>query len=142
MKNNLFRISAILILSFGVVVSSYAGVAVIVHPDNNNQLDERQIRYVFLGKTKTYNDGTKIKTFEFAPGSSARELFIKRVVKKTESNLNSYWARMMFSSKGQPPKEVSSSIEMLKAIASDKAAIGYVDVNDLDDSVKVILQIE
>ena len=142
MKKIISKVSIILMLSFGVVLSSYAAVAVVVHPDNNSVLDERQVRYMFLGKMKTFKDGSKPKIYDLVVGNAAREVFINRILKKSESDLNSYWSRMMFSSKGKPPVEMATSKDLVKAISLNPDAIGYMDASDVDDSVKVLLLIE
>jgi hypothetical protein len=41
-------------------------------------------------------------------------------------------------SRGQPPSSVSSTIEMMKRISADPAAIGYIDRGMLNDSVREV----
>lgn len=128
---------------FFLLVSTvgYAEVAVIVNPKNSNILDERDIRKIYLGKSKTYPDGSKAEPLEFSAGSTTRDEFLVKVLKKDEATLNSHWARMLFSSKAQPPKPVTSVAEMKSQVAANPAAIGYIDAAQVDGSVKVLLRI-
>jgi ABC-type phosphate transport system substrate-binding protein len=118
-----------------------AGVAVIVHPDNTNKLDESQVRNIYLGKTKVFPDGSEVLPVEYDTGIPARDVFIKSVLKKDEANLNSYWARMIFSSKGKPPKVLNNPTEMKRLIAANKNSIGYIDAAEVDSSVRVLMTI-
>jgi hypothetical protein len=52
--------------------------------------------------------------------------------------MKAYWAKIIFTGRGQPPQEVRSSAELKKRIAQDPAAIGYIDESLLDDSVRVV----
>ena len=61
----LFRLQlAILLILTGRSYPAVAGVAIVVHPDNTNALDARQIRNIFLGKLKTFPDGESVLTYD------------------------------------------------------------------------------
>lgn len=134
-------LAAFAVLTCGLVAPSFAEVVVIVNPANKNTLTDREVRKVYLGKTKAFPDGSKIDAYEMSVGSSAREEFLEKVLKKDEATLNSHWARMLFSSKAQPPIPVGSTAEMKRKVTSDPNAIGYIDAADVDGSVKVLLRI-
>ena len=118
-----------------------ADVAVIVHPDNSSALDASQIRKIYLGKVKGFPNGEQAMPLDLEPGAAARTQFIAEVLKKDEGNLNSYWARMIFSSKGKPPKVMGSAKEVKQMVAEKPGAIGYIDAGEVDGSVKVVLTI-
>jgi len=63
---------------------------------------------------------------------------VKQILNKTESQLKAYWSKLVFSGQGQPPKVVDSSAEMLSLIAANPNMTGFVDVSEVNDSVKVI----
>lgn len=128
----------VLLLTLSIALSAHADVAIVVHRDNDNELNDYQLRKIFLGKLKTFPDGTEVVLYDLPSGTPARETFITQLLRKTEANLNSHWARMLFSSKGRPPKTLKSGTEVLDEVANNPAAIGYVDVKDLNDTVKVI----
>ena len=130
-------ISALLVT--GVSVPALAAVVVIVHPDNPNTLDENQVRKIFLGKSRAFPDGMEVLPIDQDVNDPSRAVFVKQILKKDEGNLNSYWARMLFSSKGKPPKVINNPAEMKKLIASNKNAIGYIDASEVDSSVKVVV---
>ncbi|HEY9034459.1 MAG TPA: hypothetical protein VIN71_11015 [Pseudomonadales bacterium] len=120
---------------------AFAAIAVIVNPDNANQLGEREVRQIFLGQIKTFPDGLEAQTLDNMTGA-LRGDFISKVLKRNESTMNAYWARMLFTAKAIPPRELADSGAVKKAVADNKNAIGYIDASQVDDSVKVLMTIE
>lgn len=117
-----------------------AKLAVIVNPANSFDLEAVEVRKLFLKKTKTLPNGLEAIPIDLPDSNPNKALFSKLVLRKSEASLNSYWSRMLFSSKGQPPKKMQP--EEIKAfVASNKQAIAYIDTQFVDGSVKVILTV-
>lgn len=117
-----------------------AKIAVIINPANSFDLEAVEIRKLFLKKTKTLPNGLEAIPVDLPDNNPNKALFSKLVLRKSEASLNSYWSRMLFSSKGQPPKKMNP--EEIKAfVANNKQAIAYIDTQDVDNSVKVILTV-
>lgn len=119
---------------------AFAEVAVIVHPSNNNQLDEATISKIFLGREKSFADGQSVVPLALADGAPASAAFNDAVLKKSSSQLKAYWSKLVFTGKGTPPKEIGSDEEMLKLVSTNPSVIGYVDASKVDASVKVALK--
>lgn len=119
-----------------------AEVVVIGNLANDMQLDASDVRKIYLGKTKELPNGERAIKYDLPKGAEAREEFRKRVLGKTESRLNSYWARMQFSSKGQPPEALSSAEAVKQAVSENGNAIAYLDSVDVDGSVKVLFTVK
>mgnify|MGYP001770312877 CR=1 FL=1 len=77
-----------------------------------------------------------------AEGSPARPQFNERVRGKNEQQLRSYWSRMIFTGKGQPPRSVASQEDVLRMVAATPGAIGYVDSKAVTGKVKVLFQVD
>ena len=102
---------------------------------------------IFLGKSRQLPDGTKVVPLDQLEGSGLKQEFYAKVVRKTLPQLNSYWSRLIFTGRGQPPFAVSGNSEVLEFIASNPNMIGYVDVRALQtaanlSNVKVLLTIQ
>lgn len=116
-------------------------IAVIVHPSNNNVLDERQVRQIFLGQIKTYPDGSEAQTFDNLGSKTLRSAFISQVLRRNESTMNAYWARMIFTAKATPPQELPDSKTVKKVVSSNPRAIAYIEASQVDGSVKTVLTV-
>ena len=134
-------LSALLCLLGLAIGQAHAAIAIIVNPDNSNTLNEREVRQIFLGQIKTFPDGLEAQTLDNLSGD-LRSRFITGVLKRNESTMNAYWARMLFTAKATPPRELADSAEVKQAVAGSKTAIGYIDASQVDDSVRVIMTVE
>jgi len=121
-------------------VAAWSGVAVIVHPSNANSLSQADISRIFLGKKKSYPDGSEAIPVDQKDGSAVRSTFVGTILKKNDQQIKAYWAQLLFTGKGTPPKEVGASADVRALIAANPALIGYIDSADADGSVKVVHQ--
>lgn len=138
----LFSIKNIFSLLFILSISQLclAEIAVIVNPNNNNQLSKLEVRQIFLGKTHAFPNGLEATPLDLPDGDPNKTLFAENVLRKSVSSLNSYWSRMLFSSKGKPPQTMSVDAAK-KAVASNKTAIAYIDKSEIDSTVKVLFTV-
>lgn len=114
-----------------VVVSSQSTVIV---------LPREHIADLFLGRTLLFPNGELAVPIDQAEGSGIRERFNSEVLERTASQVRTYWSRLLFTGRGRPPRSVSSSEEVLRVIASDPRAIGYVERRHLNGSVRVVFE--
>lgn len=121
---------------------AFAEVAVIVHPSNNNALDEATVAKIFLGREKSFADGNSAMPLALADSAAASTAFNDAVLKKSASQLKAYWSKLVFTGKGTPPKEISSDAEMLQLVATNPSVVGYIDASKVDASVKVALKLK
>jgi len=132
---------ALMILT--AAVNTQAAIAVIVHLDNYEKINEAQLRNLYLGKMKTFPSGADVNVLDLTPQNSVREAFTRQVLRRSESNLNAYWARMLFSSQGRPPPMLNTPQEVLNIVSHDKKAIAYIDLDAVDTNrVRVIMVFE
>ncbi|RMF14904.1 MAG: phosphate ABC transporter substrate-binding protein [Gammaproteobacteria bacterium] len=115
-----------------------AEVAVIVHPSNTATLGQDDIARIYTGKSKTFPGGQVVKPYNLAEGDAVRSEFNDKVVGRSDSAMKAYWSKLIFTGKGTPPEEVPDGATMLQKVASDPAAIGYVDGAQVNDTVRVV----
>jgi len=76
---------------------------VVVHAGSPaGAITTQQAANVFLGKSSSLPDGTKVTPIDQEEGEDPRDEFYQKVVKKDASQLNAYWSRLIFTGKGQP----------------------------------------
>lgn len=134
MKNGLF----ILVAGLTSLLCN-AETAVIVSSSNANaSVNTTSISKIFLGKSKSFPDGSQATPIDHNDGTPTREAFNDKVLGKSASQLKSYWSRLIFTGKGTPPKQYASDAEVKAAVSSDPSLIGYIDASAVDDTVKVV----
>jgi hypothetical protein len=117
---------------------SQADVAVVVSADSAVTASPAEVSRLFLGKLKKFSDGTKAEIVYAKEGSSVREEFDKKALKKSPSQIKAYWSKLLFSGKGSPPKELTSDAEIKAKVASGSGVVGYIDAASVDGTVKVL----
>ena len=117
---------------------SHAEVSVIVNNANNDSLDAKKIKRIYLGKIKVFADGSKINVISLSDDVPTTEQFRQTALKKSNSQFKSYWSKLAFTGKGTPPKEIANDAAMIEAVKSDPNAIGFVDSASVTGDVKVI----
>ncbi len=140
MKNNNTYFAALLAALLALPLSAQAGVAIIVHPSTPvDAITADQASQIYMGRTNQLPDGTAVKQLDQAEGTPARAQFLAKVLNKTEAQLRSYWSRMIFTGKAQPPRVLGNTAEVLRTVASTPGYIGYVDSKDATSSkIKVL----
>ena len=118
---------------------SFAETSVIVSASNpNSTMDQATISRIFLGKAKSFPDGSQALPVDQNTGSETREAFNSTVLSKSDSQLKSYWSRLIFTGKGTPPKQAGTDAEIKALVANNPNIIGYVDSAAVDGTVKVV----
>ncbi|MAZ87630.1 MAG: phosphate ABC transporter substrate-binding protein [Cellvibrionaceae bacterium] len=140
MTNRRFILTAIslLFLGFSTPQISKAEISIIVHPSNDAVISLKDVKRIYLGKQKHYADGTKSIPYCRAYTSPEKAQFVEAILLKSMLQLKAYWAELLFTGKGVPPKTLESSEAIKQRIASTPAAIGYIDSSFVDESVREI----
>ena len=136
MNNPVYKGCMILAAAIACANLAQAEVVVIVNPKSAaGSLTAAQVADIFLGKDTSYTP------FDLPSSSASRGEFYTKVAGKDEAQVKAVWARLVFTGKSQPPKELGSSAEVVKQVAAGEKAIGYVEKGAVDSSVKAVLTI-
>ncbi len=98
-----------------------------------------QVADIFLGQAARFPEGGEAVALDQAIGSPIRDDFYGKVAAKSPPLLKAYWTKMIFTGRGQPPREVNGSAAVRKMVAENPTLIGYIDRGMLDASVKAVL---
>ena len=116
-----------------------ADISVIVSTNNpNSSMDQLTVSKIFLGKSKSFPDGSQAVPVDQDDGSAARDGFNSTVLGKSASQLKSYWSRLIFTGKGTPPQQSGDDAAVKSLVANNPNIIGYIDSSSVDDTVKVV----
>lgn len=121
-----------------ISLNCFADVSVIVHPSNNSAMTEDDISRMFLGKNKSFSNGSSVTPVNAKYGSGTRAEFEDKIIGKSKSQIKAYWSKLIFTGKGKPPTELSSDEDIIAFVASNPGAIGYVAIDKVNDTVKVV----
>jgi ABC-type phosphate transport system substrate-binding protein len=100
-----------------------------------SSLTQSQVSRLFFGQTEQLPNGSRAVPVDVA--GAAKDQFSQQVLKKSPEQVEKYWARMIFTGKAKPPREVKPG-DVKAVVASTPGALSYVDKSQVDGSVKVI----
>lgn len=117
-------------LASNVLVIGHASLA---------RLDVGTVQKVFTGKAIEVG-GIAVTAVNANAGSSLRGRFLQTFLNQDEEKYTAYWTVRRYIGKGAPPKELTSSAEVINFVQSTPGAIGYIDEADLKPGLNVLLR--
>lgn len=105
-------------------------------------LRAEQVADIFLAEVARFPHGGEAVALDQGVGSPLRNEFYRKVAARTPALMKAHWTKMIFTGRGQPPREAAGSVAVRKLVAADPALIGYIDRAALDASVRVVLVVQ
>lgn len=139
---------ALLILVSTFVMSAMgadqpSSIVVVVNPQSGvAQLSKNEVIDIFLGRYRKLPSGKMALPIDVAEAASERARFYQLLVKKSPSEMSSYWARLVFSGQTSPPFQVPDANTALELVQSSPNAIAYVDRAAVTANVKVVFELK
>lgn len=126
-------------LSLGNVAASADPIVVVSPRSAITMLSKYDVADIFLGRTNRLPDGTPIVPIDQREGSPIRNEFYLEFTGKSPAQLKAYWSKLIFTGRGKPPMEVSGGNALKGLIAANPNAIGYLDSQLVDDTVRTVI---
>ena len=89
-------------------------------------LNRQQIMSLFLGRSRSFPNGQKSKTFDHKMDSPLRQNFFEWLTGKSISDIDAYWARLRYSGRTSPPKVLKNQSETIRRVSNNANAIAYI----------------
>lgn len=133
----------LLMIPCAAVLANDAGIVVIVNPQSGvEKLSKDEVIDIFLGRYRKLPGGRAAMPIDVAEASPERARFYQLLVKKTQTEMSSYWARLVFSGQTSPPFQVPDAKTALELVSSSPNAIAYVDRAAVTANVKVVFELK
>ncbi|MES2317292.1 MAG: phosphate ABC transporter substrate-binding protein [Pseudomonadota bacterium] len=142
MRSSFLRRIVLLLLTAAACHSSTCAAELVVIVSSKSPvtaLRPDQVADIFLGQIARFPGGAEVVALDQRIGSPERDEFYSKVASKTPPLVKAYWTKMIFTGRGQPPREVAGSAAIRKMVADNPSLIGYIDKSALDASVKAVL---
>ncbi len=120
-----------------------AEIVIIVNAKSDlQQLTRRQAIDIYTGRIIAAKNGGALLPLDHAMNSMMREQFYTQLLGKSVATVNAYWARLLFTGRAMPPKELSDSNSVLKIIEKNINTIGYIRKEDVSKKVKIVYKLQ
>jgi ABC-type phosphate transport system substrate-binding protein len=143
MAPNRFIAALVAIILSGPPAAADMTIAVIGNPASPiRTLSVSQVMSLYTGRPDSAFDSFAATPLDQPNGSSLREAFYRSVTGQNETQINAFWARLAFSGRALPPRPMSDSAAIIRKVADDVHAIGYIDKAAVTKDVVVICDIK
>ncbi|MEB0135268.1 phosphate ABC transporter substrate-binding protein [Actimicrobium sp. CCC2.4] len=127
-----------LVLSLSCAGAVADVVAVVSAKSPLTELSRNQIANLFLGNASMLVNGEPVIPIDLAVGTPLRDEFYASYAAKSPAQIRAHWSKLIFTGRGQPPKEAASTSDLKKLIANNPRAIGYLDPGMIDASMRAL----
>ena len=135
------RISLVFTLLLLLASTGARGEFAVVVADDSpiDSLEEMEVASIFLAKTNRFPNGDRAMPIELKD-NPVRSDFYREVSGKTPSQLNSYWATLVFTGKGKPPRGYRDKQEFVQQLEHLPGAISYLPADQVQPGMKVVFR--
>jgi len=103
--------------------------------NTNTSISKQNAINIFMGRFRQFPNGEKATPID---NKSVADAFYKALVNKSPAQLKAYWARLTFSGRTLPPKKLTTTEQVINAVALEKQAISYIPANKVTTNVNVL----
>ncbi|MBR7799093.1 hypothetical protein [Undibacterium fentianense] len=140
-KRGIHLISSLLMLGWSICSICYATGDFVVIANLQAEVDKMskdEVINVYMGRNRRLPSGIKALPIDLENPLAEKANFYNFMVNKELAEISSYWARLMFSGQGSPPRQVMSVEQALEIVINEKGAIAYIDRRKIDKRVKIV----
>ncbi len=137
MRTLSFITAVVLILCISSVAFASRLVLIVNKQNPVSRLSQQDVKRIFLGKRMTWPNKSLITTITQKRSETHRQ-FVRAIIRQTSQEYSQYWKHLVRTGRGIPPKSVATDNEVKAAVSTNVNAIGYIDEQSLDRSVKKV----
>ena len=130
----------ILVLLLHLSSPAEAGELVVVvnAASGAGQLSRDQVINIFLGRFRQFPSGLTAEPIDQPEDGPLRAQFYRLLVDKQMTEINAYWARLIFSGRTSPPLKAKSSDEVLRLLSSRRGGIAYMNKSEVNHLLTIV----
>lgn len=136
-RNGLALIGLLMSLGAGAQAKDVVAVVSIASPVTT--LSRNQTVDIFLGRSKRFPDGSQAVPIDQVENSAVRDMFYANFAGMSAAQVKAHWSKIIFTGRGLPPRALPNGKEVIRLVADNPNAIGYVAPDVVDDTVRVLV---
>lgn len=118
---------------------AFGEVVVVVSQQNPVQtLTRTQLLNIFMGRPNQLANGKRAMPLDQAEGRPLREAFYREVLGKSNAEIKAHWSKIVFTGRGQPPRQFANDDEVKRFLAGNPDAIGYIDAASRTGELRIV----
>ncbi len=135
------RIRGLMIAAAAAVsTAAHADFYVVVGADNPQPaLTRKEAVDLFMGRTRSFENGDFALVFDLPRDDPRRAAFYQALTGLGPAQVNSYWARLMFSGQSMPPVSLPDETAMVDVVRRNPSALGWLTQEPSDRRLRTLL---
>jgi ABC-type phosphate transport system substrate-binding protein len=105
-------------------------------------LQKQQVAAIFLAEAARFPGGADVAAVDQRLDSPVRNEFYSKVAGHSPEQMKAHWSKMIFTGRGQPPREAAGNVAVRRMVAANPALIGYIERSALNASVRAVLVVK
>lgn len=123
---------AVAVALLGLVSPARAEVVMVVAAANPlTSLSPTQAANIFLGRSSVLYGDRRALVLDQVEGSGTRAEFYRTLLGWSPAQVKAHWSKMVFTGRGQPPRQLEDDAAVAAFIAANPDAIGYMQRDSL-----------
>lgn len=120
-----------------------ADLVVVVNPKSGvERLSRDEVINIFLGRYRQLPSGISAQPVDMPASQPEKSLMYRLLVGKDLDQIASYWSRLVFSGRTSPPVQATSTEELIRFVAANRGAVGYLDRSRVDSRLRIVLELQ
>ena len=123
-------------------VASAESIVVVVNPGSGVEtLSRNEVINIFLGSFRQLPSGIVASPIDLPQTHPARAEFYRLLVGKNPSEINTYWARLIFSGKTRPPIQAERVEDAIALVQGSVGTITYLERSKVSGRLKIVFEL-
>jgi hypothetical protein len=140
---NTYLKQLVVVFAMAFMPRAHADYFVVVPASNpQSSLTQKEAVDLFMGRSRAFRNGEAAHIYDLPRDSTPRADFYQHLTGMSAAQVNSYWARLMFSGQTMPPQAVSDEAAMAETLKRTPNAIGWLRREPADKQLRVVLVIK
>jgi hypothetical protein len=102
-------------------------------------LTQREAVDMFMGRSRSFGNGDFALVFDLPRDNPRRDAFYLALTGMSPAQVNSYWARLMFSGQNMPPQLLPDETAMIDIVKRNPSALGWLSKEPTDKQLRTLL---
>ncbi|QEP44403.1 hypothetical protein D5085_15475 [Ectothiorhodospiraceae bacterium BW-2] len=135
--------ASLLLISALIHANGLGEIWVVVSPQSEvSQLTKSEVINLYMGRQRTLGEGRIALPVELAGNNALKAQFYQQLMEREISEINSYWARLIFSGQNSPPRQLASLAEIRQSVRDNPGAIGYLPAGEELSGLTVVFTLK
>jgi len=124
------------------LLAAAESIVVVANPASGvTTLSRNEVINIFLGSFRQLPTGRVASPVDLPVGHPVRAEFYRRLVGKSPAEINTYWARLVFSARTRPPIQAERLQDALSLVQGSETAITYLERSQVKGPLRVVFEL-